>query len=420
MASQVSINLGRVRISGNQSIVRGALEAGVRVATAYPGAPISELEGAFEQLAGHEPRVTPFTHTVGEALDKMGYRLLSVWGQTTNEPNAAALAVGSVICKGDTKPAEFLNPEEWRLIWGDTAWGRQGDPGTIPVGARVMCSFKHLGGSTAADTIRTQMNLTPYVGGLAFACGDDRQGTASQTMQDNKVLFAFHFRMPTFEAHSPRSAHLLVRHAYCLFEELGLPFAVIQNYGLCYREQAVDLAMTIDLAANQRHSGFLKDPKYLVTIGPHIRPREERHHNQILPLLKRKVSEHFTLLNNEVKYWSEKPRHLVILNGPYREDYYLVEQDPSLRERFQEKYLAPVVMLTDLVFPLPEPLLLEILQNHPITEITVLEEGYSRALYLQVLDFVNLQGLAIKVHFQGTPYEPRLYERASYWEKIAG
>ena len=43
------IDLGRMRLSGNQSIARGAIEAGVRVATGYPGAPISDLQGSFGQ-----------------------------------------------------------------------------------------------------------------------------------------------------------------------------------------------------------------------------------------------------------------------------------------------------------------------------------------------------------------------------------
>lgn len=418
MASMVAIELGKVRLSGTQSLVRGALEAGVRVTTAYPGAPISELQGTFEQLAGKEPRNTPFSQKVGEALDGLDYRLSAFWGETTNEPNAAALAVGAVISKGDTKATEFLTPEEWQLVWGETVWAAKGEAGTIPVGPRVMCSFKHLGGSTAADAIRTQMNLTPYVGGLAFACGDDRQGTASQTMQDNKVLFAFHFRMPTFEVHSPRSAHLTVRQAYPLFEELGVPFAVIENYELSYREQDVDLKMPIDLAANRRQPGFLKDPKHLVTIGPHIRAREERYWHHILPLLKRKVSERFEALNNEIKFLAARPRQMVVLNGPYREDYYLLERDLQRLNRFRDKFQDPLVLLIDLVFPLPEPLLLDLFSQHPIQEISVLEEGYSKALYLQLLDFVNTRDLPIKVRNRGTPYEPRLYERLAYVDRI--
>jgi indolepyruvate ferredoxin oxidoreductase alpha subunit len=50
MNKNVVFNLGRLRLSGNQAVARGALEAGVRVATAYPGAPISDLQGTFEQL----------------------------------------------------------------------------------------------------------------------------------------------------------------------------------------------------------------------------------------------------------------------------------------------------------------------------------------------------------------------------------
>jgi len=49
MESDMIIDLGRMRLSGNQSIARGAIEAGVRVATGYPGAPISDLQGSFGQ-----------------------------------------------------------------------------------------------------------------------------------------------------------------------------------------------------------------------------------------------------------------------------------------------------------------------------------------------------------------------------------
>ena len=60
MVSIKRIELGPMRVSGNQSIVRGAIEAGVRITSGYPGAPISDLQGTFEQLAGKMPRRTPF------------------------------------------------------------------------------------------------------------------------------------------------------------------------------------------------------------------------------------------------------------------------------------------------------------------------------------------------------------------------
>ena len=160
METKASFDLGRMRLSGNQAIARGVLEAGVRVTTGYPGAPISDLQGSFEQLTGNIPKRNPFTIRVGEMLDQTGYQLAAHWGTTTNEDNAAALALGAVICKGDFKKREFLTKEEWDLIYGDTVFAKDKEK-RIPVGSRVMCSFKHLGANTAADALRVSVNVVP-------------------------------------------------------------------------------------------------------------------------------------------------------------------------------------------------------------------------------------------------------------------
>ncbi len=417
MNKDTFFELGRVRISGNQSIVRGALEAGVRIATAYPGAPISDLQGSFEQVAGNLPRATPFTLKIGEALDSLGYQLTAHWGTTSNEDNAMAFALGSAICKGDFKEREFLTEDEWDLVYGDTVFAEDKEK-RIPVGSRVICSFKHLGGNTAADVIRTAMNVCPYPGGLCLASGDDRQGTASQTMQDNKVLFSLHYRMPTFELHSPRTAHHTVKNCYLLFEELGTPFALIMNYDLSYREVSVDLEMEVDLRANRRRKGFTRDPKHLVTIGPHIRPQEKKFHSDLIQLFKTKIKENFEFLGNEVVQYGRKPRTMLVLNGPFREDSQLVKHDKVLRDRLASKFGEVVTVETDLVFPQPESLYEELASEHPIERILVFEEGYGRVIYLQLLDLVNKRGLDLKVFDCGIPYEPRIYERFSYIDHV--
>ncbi|MBW1840319.1 MAG: hypothetical protein JRI75_00790, partial [Deltaproteobacteria bacterium] len=138
MGNDTTFNLGRMRLSGNQAVARGALAAGVRMTTAYPGAPISDLQGSFEQLAGNIPKQNPFTTKVGEALDQVGYQLSAYWGNTTNEDNAAALALGAVIGKADFKRREFLTEEEWDLVYGDTVFAKDEEK-RIPVGSRVMC-----------------------------------------------------------------------------------------------------------------------------------------------------------------------------------------------------------------------------------------------------------------------------------------
>ena len=153
MNKAATFDLGRMRLSGNQAVARGALEAGVRMTSAYPGAPISDLQGSFEQLAGNLPKGNPFTIRVGEALGQAGYQLAAHWGTTSNEDNAAALALGAVIGKADFKKREFLTEEEWDLVYGETVFAKDEDK-RIPVGSRVLCSFKHLGGNTAADALR--------------------------------------------------------------------------------------------------------------------------------------------------------------------------------------------------------------------------------------------------------------------------
>ena len=417
MTNNNVFDLGRMRLSGNQAVARGALEAGVRVTTAYPGAPISDLQGSFEQLAGNMPKNNVFTNRVGEVLDKTGYQLAAHWGTTTNEDNAMALALGAVICKGDFKKREFLSEEEWDLVYGDTVFSGDEEK-RIPVGSRVMCSFKHLGGNKAADALRVAVNVVPYTGGLGLASGDDRQGTSSQTMQDNKVLYGFHFRIPTLELHSPRTANTTVNNCYRLFEELGVPFAVVMNYDLSYREVSVSPVMTLDLTANQRQKGFTRDPKHLVTIGPHIRPRERRYHESLISLFKTKIKENFEFLGNKVTIYGSEPGTILIVNGPFREDFELVNDDPVLKKRLKSKFGDVLVLESDIVFPQPDALFEDLVSRHPIKKIVVFEEGYGRVIYLQLLDLVNRMDMDVKVFDCSIPYEPRIYDRFSYIDHI--
>ncbi|MBW2192730.1 MAG: hypothetical protein JRF27_02975 [Deltaproteobacteria bacterium] len=417
MGNDTTFNLGRMRLSGNQAVARGALAAGVRMTTAYPGAPISDLQGSFEQLAGNIPKQNSFTTKVGEALDQVGYQLSAYWGNTTNEDNAAALALGAVVGKADFKNREFLTEEEWDLVYGDTVFAKDEEK-RIPVGSRVMCSFKHLGGNKAADAIRVAVNVVPYTGGLGMASGDDRQGTSSQTMQDNKVLYAFHFRIPTLELYSPRTAHSTVKNCYSLFEELGVPFVVIMNYDLSYREVSVDPVMELDMTANHRQKGFTRDPKHLVTIGPHIRPREKRYHSRLIPLFKSKIKENFEFLGNRVTAYGADPEVLLVVNGPFREDFEMVNHDAALKARLESRYGDALVMETDIVFPQPDALFEELVSKHAIKKIFVFEEGYGRVIYLQLLDLVNQKGLDVQVLDRSIPYEPRIYERFSYIDHI--
>jgi hypothetical protein len=180
----------------------------------------------------------------------------------------------------------------------------------------------------------------------------------------------------------------------------------------------VDLTLEIDLEANRRRKHFTRDPKHLVTIGPHIRPRENKFHGKLIPLFQKKIKENYELLGNEVVQYGPSPRSILVVNGPFREDFQLVKHDRTLRERIERIFGEVVVVETDVVFPQPEALFKELVSRHPIKEILVFEEGYGRVIYLQLLDLVNRCGLDVKVFDRGIPYEPRIYERFSYIDHV--
>jgi hypothetical protein len=190
------------------------------------------------------------------------------------------------------------------------------------------------------------------------------------------------------------------------------------NYDLSYREVSVDPVMELDITVNQRQKGFTRDPKHLVTIGPHIRPRERRYHSSLIPLFKTKIKEYFEFLGNRVTAYGAEPKTMLVVNGPFREDFELVDQDPTLKQRLESKFGDVLVMKTDIVFPQPDSLFEELISKHSIEKIFVYEEGYGRVIYLQLLDFVNRMGLDVRVIDGSIPYEPRIYERFSYIDHI--
>ena len=190
------------------------------------------------------------------------------------------------------------------------------------------------------------------------------------------------------------------------------------NYDLSYREVSVSPVMELDMTANQRQKGFTRDPKHLVTIGPHIRPRERRYHASLIPLFKAKIREYYEFLGNRATVFGAEPRAILIVNGPFREDFELVHDDSDLKNRLKSKFGDVLVLETDIVFPQPDALFETFVTKHPIKNIFVFEEGYGRVIYLQLLDFVNRMDMDVKVFDCSIPYEPRIYERFSYIDHI--
>lgn len=144
-------------LSGNEAIARGAFEAGVKVATGYPGTPSSEI---LENL-----------------LEFKDIRV--EWA-----PNEkVALEVGS---------------------------------GASLAGARALVTMKHVGLNVAADPLLT----LPYLGvngGLVLVTADDPEMHSSQNEQDNRNYAKF-AKVPMLEPSDSQEAKDFVKIAFALSE----------------------------------------------------------------------------------------------------------------------------------------------------------------------------------------------------------
>ena len=149
-------------LSGNEAIALGAFEAGVKVASGYPGTPSTEI---LENLCTY-PSV------------------YSEWAP--NEKVALEVAIG----------ASFA-------------------------GVRALATMKHVGVNVDADPLFTAA-YTGVCGGLVLVSADDPEMHSSQNEQDNRN-YAFAAKLPMLEPSEPSEAKEMLKAAYQLSEELDTP-----------------------------------------------------------------------------------------------------------------------------------------------------------------------------------------------------
>ncbi len=155
----------RLLLSGNEAIARGAYEAGVRVASGYPGTPSTEIL----QTLGRE-----------EAVDVR-------W--SPNEKVALDVALGA-------------------------SFG----------GARALATMKHVGLNVAADTFMTAA-YTGVGAGLVIVSADDPGMHSSQNEQDNRYYARF-AGVPLLEPSDSAEAKAATKLAFAISEEFDTPVLV--------------------------------------------------------------------------------------------------------------------------------------------------------------------------------------------------
>lgn len=189
-------------LMGNEAVAMGALEAGVQVVTGYPGTPSTEI-----------------LETVARERNENTYVEWSV-----NEKVAMEVAAGAAYA-----------------------------------GARTLVTMKQVGLNVAADPL---MSLT-YIGvkgGMVVAVADDPGPHSSQTEQDTRAFGKFS-NLPIFDPSSPQEAYLMIKKAYDLSQEMGIPVILRLTTRICHSCGTVALANNIK---KNDIKGFSKDPRWVI------------------------------------------------------------------------------------------------------------------------------------------------------------
>ncbi len=193
----------RELLSGNQAIARGAYEAGVTVATGYPGTPSTEI---LEAAA-----------TFGDVM----YREWS-----PNEKVALEAAAGASLA-----------------------------------GARAIVTMKHVGLNVAADPLMT-LAYTGTVGGLVVCVADDPGMHSSQNEQDSRNYARF-AKIPLFEPSDSQEAKDYVGLALEVSEKYCVPVMLRSTTRVSHSSSVVTLAARKEPAMKP---GFNKNPERFVPI----------------------------------------------------------------------------------------------------------------------------------------------------------
>ena len=200
-----------ILLLGNEAITRGALEAGVDVATTYPGTPSSEIADTFSAIA---------REATAQKRDPGFY-----FEYSTNEKVALEVAAAASFC-----------------------------------GLRALTCMKHVGLNVASDTFMTYL----YVGcrgGHVIVSADDPYCHSSQNEQDNRY-FALFSGAPMLEPTTPEEAKEMTRVGFEISEQLHLPLLLRTTTRLNHARGAVTFK---EMQPPRKKGVFKKDP-LLVTV----------------------------------------------------------------------------------------------------------------------------------------------------------
>jgi len=206
----------RILALGNQALARGAIEAGVQLATGYPGTPATEI-----------------VETLLAASPLFGFQ--AFWA--VNEKVAFDAATG----------ASFA-------------------------GARSLVAVKHVGVNVLADSL-LQINHIDIAGGLVLVAVDDVGGMSSNNEQDSRYYAEF-AEIPCLEPATLDEARVFVKNAFDISEAMQVPVMVRSVNRLSHLTSGMHLG---EIAAPAKKPYFDNSRTWVgfPSLEPHRRLREK-------------------------------------------------------------------------------------------------------------------------------------------------
>ncbi|MDR2303359.1 MAG: indolepyruvate ferredoxin oxidoreductase subunit alpha [Treponema sp.] len=200
--------MDKALLMGNEAIALGALRAGLRLASGYPGTPSTEiLEALAKELKA------------GRAPD-----LYVEW--SVNEKTALEVAAGA-------------------------AWS----------GLRAMVTMKQVGLNVASDPLMS-LNYLGVEGGLVVVVADDPGPISSQTEQDTRH-FGRYAKIAVFDPSSPEEAYAMTGRAFEFSEKYHRPVILRPTTRVCHSYAAVKLLPPMEKSRSV--AGFQKaDNRFVI------------------------------------------------------------------------------------------------------------------------------------------------------------
>ena len=200
---------GSLLLSGNEALALGAFEAGVKVASAYPGTPSTEI---LETLCTYEG-------------------VYAEWAP--NEKVALEVALGA-------------------------SFG----------GVRALATMKHVGLNVAADPLFTSA-YTGVRGGLVIVTADDPEMHSSQNEQDNRN-YAYAAKVPMLEPSDASEAKEFLKIGYRISEEFDTPLLLRTTTRVAHVKSMVTAGAKEGPATS---AGIEKMPEKFVMLPSNARKR---------------------------------------------------------------------------------------------------------------------------------------------------